>query len=592
MGRIKRILVLMFRNIYVFRTDYIRVLLISKMMELLIVIPAISILFKFTLEILNVQTITEQNIGSLITHPLMLFVLSIVILIILLFIYYEMGFYMLLAYYQQRQIPYRLTLIWRRLNKKVLYFMSLQSLLFFFYIVLLIPLISSFLPLTITQNIKVPRFIIDELLKSTEGMLLYYAMIVVLFAMSLRLIFTLPFFVVNHWMTVLEAIKESLKFSNKRTLETIAMLLLIFVIYIVSLATVLFIIFIPLFIIDEFLPAYGHVIAAFTLTAAQGVVFIMFGLLQAMFSQVLIFVSFKLTKLKPIPHHNKAFHRGVMQWAYLLAIYAFFLWSGINYLNIAQTIYEPATKIIGHRGYLDKGVENTISSLQEAVKAGSDLVEIDIQQTKDGEFVVFHDKTLRRLAGRSENVYNMTLEELMDITVYSNGNSDKIPSLDQMLEESQNLKVELLIEVKTHGYETDDFIERLVTKLDEYNSIDIHYIQSLEYPLAVAIHEYEPRLKVGSVHAVAIGSLPNYGLDFVAIEQSFVTRNIIFQAKNQDIEIFVWTVNTIGAIQHYLIENVDGIITNYPDISYILRDELEENKHFLRRVWNKITIIF
>jgi glycerophosphoryl diester phosphodiesterase len=390
----------------------------------------------------------------------------------------------------------------------------------------------------------------------------------------------------------LEALKESLKFSNRKTLETIAMLLLVFVIYTVILTTVLFIIFMPLFIIDEFLPRYGHVLAAFTLTAAQGAIFMMFGLLQSMFSQVLIFVAFRLTKLKPIAHRDKGFHRGVMQWTYLLAIYAFFLWSGINYLNIAQTIYEPETKIIGHRGFLDKGVENTISSLQEAAKAGSDLVEIDIQQTKDGEFVVFHDKTLRRLAGRGENVYNMTLEELMDVTVYSDGNSDKIPSLDQMLEESEKLKIKLLIEIKTHGYETDDFVERLVTKLEDYNSIDIHYIQSLEYPLAVAINEYEPRLRVGSVHAVAIGSLPNYGLDFVAIEQSFVTSNLIAQAKKQDIEIFVWTVNTIASIQHFLIENVDGIITNYPDISYVLRDELEENKHFLRRVWNKINIIF
>ena len=107
MGRIKRILKLIFRNIYVFRTDYIRVILISKMTELIIVIPAISILFRFTLDSLNVKAVTEQNIGSLITHPLMLFVLSIVILIILLFIYYEMGFYMLLAYYQQRQIHTR-----------------------------------------------------------------------------------------------------------------------------------------------------------------------------------------------------------------------------------------------------------------------------------------------------------------------------------------------------------------------------------------------------------------------------------------------------------------------------------------------------
>lgn len=591
MGRIIRILLLMSRNIYVFRQDYFRVLLISKMTELLLVIPIISILVGFTFELLNIQVITEQNIGSIITRPIFLFVMFFVIVIILLFIYYEMGLYMLLAYYQQRHIPYTLTQIWRRLNKKVLYFMSLQSLLFFLYILLLTPLLSSFLPLTITQNIKVPPFITDELLKSSEGKLVYYGVIFGLFAISLRLIFTLPFFVVNPKMTVLEAIKASLKFSKRKTFETVALLLFIFIIYVVVLATVLFIIFIPLLIIDEFSPNYGHIAAAFTLTAAQGVIFLMFGLLQAMFSQLVILVSFRLTKFK-LSQDRKHLHRDVRQWMYLLVGYAFLIWSGINYFNIAQTIYEPETKIIGHRGYLEMGVENTISSLQEAAKAGADLVEIDIQQTKDGEFVVFHDKTLRRLADRDENVYNLTLEELMDITVYSGGNSDKIPSLDQMLEESKKLKVKLLIEVKTHGYETDDLIDRLVKKLDEHHSLDIHYIQSNVYSLAVAINEYEPRLHVGTVHAVAIGNIPYYGLDFVAIEQSFVTNNLITQAKKENIKIFVWTVNTTGSIQHFLIENVDGIITNYPDISYMLRAELEENKHFIRRVWNKINIIF
>jgi len=307
-----------------------------------------------------------------------------------------------------------------------------------------------------------------------------------------------------------------------------------------------------------------------------------------MFSQLFVFISFKFTKFKPVAHSNKSFYSGVMRRGYRVAIFALILWGGIHYFTIANFLYEPDTKIIGHRGFLDKGVENTISSLHEAVNVGSDLVEIDVQQTKDGEFVVFHDKTLRRLAGRTENVYNMTLEELMNITVSNDGNKDKISSLDQMLNESKKLKVKLLIELKIHGYETDDFIEKLVSKLKQYDSLERHYIQSNEASLAVAIHAYEPRLKVGTVHGVAIGSLPDYGLDFVAIEQSFVTRSILSQAKKQSLEVFVWTVNTRESIQKLLMANVDGIITNYPDITYALRTEFEENKHFIQRVLNKL----
>ena len=570
--------ILIFLNTYIFRTDYFRVLYIFKMGQLLFVLPAIFILFN--------QIIIKNSFSADMMYLIRMFIL-IFILIILTFNYYEMGFYMLLSYYQQKHIPYTFSQILQRLNKKVLYFTTLQLVSVFLYIVLLIPLIVLLIP-PFTQVTNIPTFIIDNILKTPEGKFTYYAVIFALSSISLRLIFTLPYFIINDRMTLIEALMTSFKFSKRNVLKPAMVLIFILSMSTALLAFILVIIFIPLFLIEEFLPMFSHVMASFTLAVAQCIIFLMIGLLQVMFSQLFVFVSFMLKNLKSVAYSYKSFHSGVMRRGYRLAIFAILLWSGIHYFTIAHTIYEPDTKIIGHRGFLDKGVENTISSLHEAVNVGSDLVEIDVQQTKDGEFVVFHDKTLRRLAGRTENVYNMRLEELMNITVSSEGNTDKIASLDQMLNESKKLKVKLLIELKIHGYETDDFIKKLVSKLEQYSSLESHYIQSNEVSLAIAIHAYEPRLKVGTVHGVAIGSLPDYGLDFVAIEQSFVTRSILSQAKKQSLEVFVWTVNTSDSIQKLLIANVDGIITNYPDITYGLRTEFEENKHFIQRVLNKL----
>ena len=568
-----RILILMIRTIYTFRTDYFRVLFIFKMTQLIFVLPAIFILY-------------NQFINTDMIYLSRMFIL-IVLLFILTFNNYEIGFYMLLAYYQQKHIPYTLRQIWQRLNKKVLYFIALQSVFIFLYIVLLMPLITLLIP-SITQTINFPTFIIDDIFKTSIGRFTYLAIIIALCSLSLRLLFSMQFFIINDRMTVVGALKASFKISKRNLLKLAMIMLFILILSTALLAFILVIIFIPLFFIDEFLPMFSHVMASFTLAAAQCIMFFMFGVLQAMFSQLFVFISFKFRKFKPVAHSNKSFYSGIMRRGHRVAIFALILWGGIHYFTIANFLYEPDTKIIGHRGFLDKGVENTISSLHEAVNVGSDLVEIDVQQTKDGEFVVFHDKTLRRLAGRTENVYNMTLEELMNITVSSDGNRDKISSLDQMLNESKKLKVKLLIELKIHGYETDDFIEKLVSKLKQYDSLESHYIQSNEVPLAVAMHAYEPRLKVGTVHGVAIGSLPDYGLDFVAIEQSFVTRSILAQAKKQSLEVFVWTVNTRESIQKLLMANVDGIITNYPDITYALRAEFEENKHFIQRVLNKL----
>ena len=69
----------------------------------------------------------------------------------------------------------------------------------------------------------------------------------------------------------------------------------------------------------------------------------------------------------------------------------------------------PETLVLAHRGFSEGGVENTISGLDAAAEAGADLVEMDVMQTKDGEFIAMHDATLGRLAARPDAVKDLSL---------------------------------------------------------------------------------------------------------------------------------------------------------------------------------------
>jgi len=590
--RIIRLLRLVFRNIYYYRVDYIRTFVVIRLFQILIVIPLTTLLFTSMLHLIGIKSVTEQNIWQLLKHPLVLTVVVFIVLIFLIFIYYEMGFLMLLAYHQQRAIPYTLKGLWKRLNQKVLHFMSFQTIFFVVYLMLVIPLISSVLPLSITQNLQIPRFIVDELLTSTKGKFLYYGAITVILVVGLRFIFTLPFFTVYHSTSIWQAVKMSWQFSQRKLIETLSMLALIVIVHVTITATILVIIFVPLYIVERLLPGNALVVAAFTLTLAEGFLVLAFTFLQAVFSQILVLVSFKLTHEKPLIIQNESFRKTILHWTIIIGIFMYFLISGLNIINLEKTVYEPTTKIIAHRGFMEKGVENTVSSLIASAEAGADMVEIDIQQTKDGKFIVFHDASLTRLAGKRESVYQMTQAELMEVTVHSGQLSDTIPSLEQMLEKSRELNIQLLIEIKTHGYETDDMLQRLIAVLDQYKALDVHYIQSLEMDIATQIKEMEPRLKVGVVYALNLGALPKTDLDFIAIEQYFVTERLIEQAKQQEKQLFVWTVNDTRGLQKYLEQNIDGIITNYPDETNNLREVLNEDQYFLSRIWNKINYIF
>ena len=86
--------------------------------------------------------------------------------------------------------------------------------------------------------------------------------------------------------------------------------------------------------------------------------------------------------------------------------------------------------------------------------------------------------------------------------------------------------------------------------------------------------------------------MPKTDLDFVVIEQYFVTERLIEQAKQQGKQLFVWTVNDARGLQKYLEYNIDGIITNHPDEANNIRQVLNEDQYFLSRIWNKINYIF
>lgn len=73
----------------------------------------------------------------------------------------------------------------------------------------------------------------------------------------------------------------------------------------------------------------------------------------------------------------------------------------------AERIYEPEHPYI----------ENTIPSMEAAFDAGADIVEIDVQLTKDGEFAIFHDWTLDCRTNGEGTTRDFTMEELKQLDV-------------------------------------------------------------------------------------------------------------------------------------------------------------------------------
>lgn len=102
--------------------------------------------------------------------------------------------------------------------------------------------------------------------------------------------------------------------------------------------------------------------------------------------------------------------------------------------------------VVAHRGgWMENGkirlAENSLSSLRWAIGIGVEMVETDIQKTKDGEFVILHDPTLDRTTTCKGKVAGKTLSELRDCRLVVEGSGratqETVPTLRAFLEASK-----------------------------------------------------------------------------------------------------------------------------------------------------------
>ncbi|KAF5562227.1 glycerophosphoryl diester phosphodiesterase [Fusarium phyllophilum] len=112
-------------------------------------------------------------------------------------------------------------------------------------------------------------------------------------------------------------------------------------------------------------------------------------------------------------------------------------------MNYSEYIVDPHRQcaIVAHRGLWKEAPENSLLSIRRAIKAGYNIVEIDVRRTADGEFVLLHDITLDRMTGVDRKPEELTLRELTSLPHRNRDGgpnnpftNEKLPSLRDVFE--------------------------------------------------------------------------------------------------------------------------------------------------------------
>lgn len=268
--------------------------------------------------------------------------------------------------------------------------------------------------------------------------------------------------------------------------------------------------------------------------------------------------------------------------------------------------------VIAHRGARSLAPENTLAAARKAFEAGADMWELDVSVTADGELFIMHDDTLERTCNVKEvfpdrmpwNVYDFTLDEIRQLDCGSwftledpfqqiaAGNvsvedqqaykGEKAPTLREALELTKANDKAVNIEIKKQPDEATArvAVEKTVALVAELGMDDGKQvvISSFEHEYLRHARELNGQIPIQILTKTQIPDLESYlasfGTNSVNPKLSTWSYEQLKAFSDKGVLANVWTVNEVEEMKALLDANVNGIMTDFPQVLRPLLQEL------------------
>ncbi len=220
--------------------------------------------------------------------------------------------------------------------------------------------------------------------------------------------------------------------------------------------------------------------------------------------------------------------------------------------------------VYAHRGASEYCPENTMMSFYMGMQMGANGIETDVQKTKDGVLVLFHDRTLERLTEGHGEIGEHTYEALRSLLVKKGELHDKIPTLEDFLAHFSYRDITFAIELKTDGIEQE--VADLIT---QYGIEERAVVTAFEIDRIRKLKEYAPHLRVGylSKHTddTVLRQLAAFGAEEICPEGSDVTAEKVAAWHRLGFNVRAWGIYNEAIMKQVYDAGADGMTVNFPD---------------------------
>ena len=238
-----------------------------------------------------------------------------------------------------------------------------------------------------------------------------------------------------------------------------------------------------------------------------------------------------------------------------------------------QNTYVRPVYVVGHRGLPYVYPENTLEGAKEAYARGADMVELDIQITKDKVLVLNHDETLDRTTDGKGTIVNMTWEQIKDFKVITSSGTNgveyqacPIARVEDLFREFKGKDVTLLLEIKSYYPEIVGMLAELV---NEYEISDQIIVISFHMSQLIAMRNLLPEISVGYLGA----NESNMAYELQKVNAIFsgnaddVTQTVLDYVRPRGIQLSPWTYNLESMRNKAFSSAFRCLTTDFPDFA-------------------------
>lgn len=228
---------------------------------------------------------------------------------------------------------------------------------------------------------------------------------------------------------------------------------------------------------------------------------------------------------------------------------------------------------IAHRGLSGLCPENTMLAFEKALALDVNAMETDVQLSKDGQVMIFHDEDLSRMTGEEGLLTDRTFAELRELDA-SGGYRGKvppcrIPTLDEYLELVEKWDMVTFLELKT-GLIPYDIEEKVRDILRRHGMQDRVYIYSANHFSVMKFRRLAPEIKIAFPFDNWIfhcgDYTARYGAEAMVPYYRMLSPELVAEIKGHGILLCPWTVDDPAEMDRLLTLGVDGLMTNRADL--------------------------